>query len=438
MGQPGQVIAGRYRIERVLARGGHGTVFVAEQLATDAKVALKILAPALLDSDEMRRRFELEAKVAGRVASDFIVRVLDAGVDPATGLAFLAMELLEGESLAEAVEKHGPLNVVDATACMMQIAQGLDKAHAHTTKDGESAPIVHRDLKPENLFLTERDDGERITKILDFGIAKVVRPWGVNSRIIHGSPLYVAHEQLTGGSVGPHTDVWALGLLGFFILTGQSYWRSATHPELDVSAIVSEVVHMPIVAPSVRAAELGIAVTWTPAFDAWFLRCVHRAPQERFASAGAAAEAFFQALFGGDLSGAGEPRATPVPAPSQPKRALVSLALGGAAALAAGFAVSLHWDVVPSSHAEPLRSRAVASLAANARAATPVRVVTPSSQTDLDVAAAAPVRTSEPAKARDTRPRRTGVARAAAESAESAPTRRPVEWVVGSPLYSDR
>jgi serine/threonine-protein kinase len=299
---PGQVIAGRYRIERLLARGGHGTVFVAEQLATEAKVALKVLQAQVLESLEARERFELEAKIAGRVASDFIVRVLDAGVDDASGLPFIAMELLEGESLADVVAQRGPLSMVETATCLLQIGQGLDKAHAHRSKDGKPTPIIHRDLKPENLFLATREDGERVAKILDFGVAKVISENVAKSRDINGSPLYIAYEQLTSGALSARTDVWALGLVAFFLLAGRPYWRSASAPNLDVAAIFAEVLHAPIVPPSQRATELGVCFNWRPAFDAWFLRCVQRDPEGRFASAGEAAQELLQALLGSDAA----------------------------------------------------------------------------------------------------------------------------------------
>lgn len=447
VGQPGQLIAGRYRLERVLARGGHGVVFVAEQLATDARVALKILSPALLDSDETRRRFELEAKVAGRVGSDFIVRVLDAGVDPSTGLAFLAMELLQGESLAQTVEKNGPLSHLEVGTCILQVAQGLDKAHGHMTRDGEAAPIVHRDLKPENLFLTQRDDGERITKILDFGIAKVVRQWGANSRTIQGSPLYVAHEQLTGGAVSPRTDVWALGLVAFFLLTGRSYWLSAQHPELDVTAVLSEVVHMPLIAPSARAVELGIEATWSAAFDDWFLRCVQRTPHERFASAGEAAEALFQALMG---DGAVSPPEAVAGLPSRARtpRLLLPAAAGVALTISAAI-IGLPWDAVATSNAEPMRARGVAAMASTADALTRRGVgaagAAPTAAATKVPAVVVPVSRGEaeapqPRGSRSPTQSRTLAPHAGtpAPAPAGVQKRRPVDWVMSSPLYGDR
>lgn len=165
--QPGSVFAGDFRIERALAMGGMGAVYVAEQLSTGRKRALKLLLPSLVESERSRERFEQEARVASRIASDHVVEVVSAGVDPASGAPWLAMELLEGETLAGRVERAGPLPPAETLEVMRQLCHALGAAHA--------SGLVHRDIKPENLFLARpRRDGVPFTlKILDFGIAKL-------------------------------------------------------------------------------------------------------------------------------------------------------------------------------------------------------------------------------------------------------------------------
>jgi serine/threonine protein kinase len=163
--QPGYVFGERYRVDHLLARGGHGVVFVAEHLPTERLVALKLLWPHLLASEDDAECLELEAKVAGRVKSEFIVRVLDAGVDAATYTPFLAMELLEGRSLLRLIEDDGPLGLDEALRYLSHVAQGLDHAHRFVDKAGRHTPIIHRDLKPENLFLTRRENGDALVKI---------------------------------------------------------------------------------------------------------------------------------------------------------------------------------------------------------------------------------------------------------------------------------
>ncbi|RYE76366.1 MAG: serine/threonine protein kinase, partial [Myxococcales bacterium] len=221
---PGTIVGGRYRVERELARGGHGAVFVAQHTVTEEQVALKVLWPHILSSPSAVERFQLEASVAARVNSEHIVRVLDAGFDEPLAMPFLVMELLQGKTLEDMVEQHGPLRPVETVGVLAQVASALDKAHGYRDARGDLRPIIHRDLKPENLFLARRESGEPCVKILDFGIAKLLSADAKASQEVRGTPLYIAPEQLTGSPLGPPTDVWALGLIAFYLLTGTSYW----------------------------------------------------------------------------------------------------------------------------------------------------------------------------------------------------------------------
>ncbi len=295
---PGQMFAGRYRIERLLAEGGMGAVFVAEQEATEMGVALKVLWPHVLSSQNAVERFQTEAKVAARVNSEHIVRVLDAGFDEETRLPFMVMELLAGESLEELIRHSGPRSLEETVLYIGQTALALDKSHRYVDRDGVQRPIVHRDLKPENLFLTRRENGDPIIKVLDFGIAKVLRSNTDVSQDVKGTPLYMAVEQATGELVTPQTDIWALGLVAYYLLTGQSYWKSASRTAGSLSALMAEVLSMPLDPPSQRARETGVEPTFPVAFDAWFHGCVNRHPLERFASAGEAADGLSRALLG--------------------------------------------------------------------------------------------------------------------------------------------
>ena len=302
--QPQQIFAHRYRIERFLAQGGMGAVFVGDHVTTEQRVAVKVLWPHVLSSKDAVEKFQLEAKVAGRVMSDHIVRMIDAGYDEETKMPFLVMELLDGRTLDGLVETGGPLPPDALVTYFRQVCSGLDKAHGYVDKDGVSKPIIHRDLKPENLFLTHRDSGEPLVKILDFGIAKVVSDQTDVSREMKGTPLFMAFEQLAGARVSPQTDIWALGLIVFFLLTGKHYWKTG---ELEdnggLHALFAEVLTLPIVPPSARLAEYGVQEPLPPAFDAWFLQCVDREPARRFRSAGQAASALAEALGTEGLSG---------------------------------------------------------------------------------------------------------------------------------------
>lgn len=294
--KPGQIFAGRYRIERFLAHGGMGAVFVAEQIATELMVAVKVLFPHVLATTDAVDRFQLEARVAARVKSEHIVAVLDAGYDESTRLPFLVMELLSGQSLEDVVETSGPLGPHEAVIYLAQCASGLDRAHGYKDRNGEARPIVHRDLKPENLFLARRESGDPLVKILDFGIAKVLSDTANMSQELKGTPLFMAYEQASGQPITAQTDIWAFGLITFYLLTGKHYWRAAHAEERGLSALFAEVLTQRLEPASSRARQLGVEPAWGADFDAWFGRCVHRDPAERFTSAGAAVVALAAAL----------------------------------------------------------------------------------------------------------------------------------------------
>ena len=143
---------GRYRIVRCIARGGMGAVYEAEHLQTKRTRALKVMLPSVVESEEARARFKLEATVVSSVESDHIAEVIDAGVDDDTGMPFIVMELLKGEELAALSHRTGAMAHEDVVVFLKHAAYALERTHA--------AGIVHRDLKPENLFVTRRDDAK--------------------------------------------------------------------------------------------------------------------------------------------------------------------------------------------------------------------------------------------------------------------------------------
>jgi serine/threonine-protein kinase len=336
--EPGHIFASRYRIRRCIAEGGMAVIFEAEHLATERRVALKLLFPHLTNIDSAREKFELEAKISARVNSPHIVQVLDAGVDPATGSPFLAMELLEGETLARRIATHGPLPPERALPFLEQVAAGLDAAHGYREPGGAAKPIVHRDLKPENLFLAPAPGGSGGAKILDFGIAKVLDDGLHVSQEIRGTPLFMAAEQITGGPLSPQTDIWAYGLIAHYVLTGAHYWRTAGLENASVQALFAEIVTLPLDAPSARWRELQLASSLPPAFDGWLLRCIDRQPARRFPAAGVAFEALQRALEEAAPSRSGAPLTATAggAAPLQRSRSLAAAA--GVALVAAGVA----------------------------------------------------------------------------------------------------
>jgi len=288
--QPGQVFATRYRVLQMLASGGMGAVFEAEHVGTEQRVALKVLWPQILALASAREKFELEAKIAARVKSEHIVHVLDAGFDEATRSPYLVMELLVGETLTARVDRAGPIPLGEALTVLRQVARGLDAAHGFRDATGAPTPIIHRDLKPDNLFLSARHDRSPLVKILDFGIAKVLSESRNISHEVRGTPTYMAFEQVLAGTLSPQTDLWALGLITYFLLTGRQYWRTADDPNAGVQALFAEIMTLPLEAPSVRSQQQSVRVRLPAAFDGWLLKCIDRMPERRFASAGEAVE----------------------------------------------------------------------------------------------------------------------------------------------------
>ncbi len=289
--EPGSIFASDFRVLRPLSEGGMGAVYVAEQLSTRAQRALKLMHPELVRNAALRARFEQEARVASQIPSDHVVQVIAAGVDQASGTPWLAMELLDGTDLLEAAAT-GRAQRETLREIMEQLCHGLSAAH--------EAGIVHRDLKPENIFLAApRRPGVPFTiKILDFGIAKVAEQARTHSETAAlGTPLWMAPEQAgAGGSISPRTDVWPLGLIAFWLLTGRFYWKAARADGTTLQAVLKEVLFDPLVPASVRAAELGHNQKLPPGFDAWFARAVARDPAARFATARDAYAALLVAL----------------------------------------------------------------------------------------------------------------------------------------------
>jgi serine/threonine protein kinase len=278
--EPGSLFAGDFRVLRRLGAGGMGALYVVEQVSTRAQRALKLMQPELVSDVRLRQRFEQEATVGSRIESDHVVKVLGAGIDAATETPWLVMELLDGEDLASYVQRTGPMPQSDVLRVFEQLCHAVGAAHA--------ANIVHRDLKPENVFLARsRIVGVPwIVKVLDFGIAKVASEAKTSDTAAIGSPMWMAPEQGTRGeAVTPQTDVWALGLIAFYLLTGASFWNGARDDTTNLMMLMREIMVDPIPSASQRAQEMGRAGLVVPGFDAWLARAVVRDPKQRFANA---------------------------------------------------------------------------------------------------------------------------------------------------------
>lgn len=276
----GTVIGQDFRIVQHIAAGGMGAVYLAEQISTGQRRALKVMHPALVQDPGMRDRFVQEARVGSMISSDHVVSVVGAGVDSASGAPWIAMEYLEGQDLAAFVAGRGPLSPNELALVLRPLCHALAAAHA--------AGVVHRDVKPENVFLaaTRSMDPFTSVKVLDFGIAKVAAQARATATASMGTPLWMAPEQTDPRArITPAVDVWAIGLIAFWMLTGKSYWRAANAQGTSVHALMREILFEPLDPASARAAEYGLPGRFPQELDAWFASATAREPEHRFANA---------------------------------------------------------------------------------------------------------------------------------------------------------
>jgi serine/threonine-protein kinase len=315
---PGTIFAGRYRVVRPIAAGGMGAVYEVIHLETERRRALKVMHPHILQADDLRERFQREAKVAANIESEHIVDVFDAGFDAETNMPFLVMELLRGEELGRRLKRLGRLGPGEVVIYLSQAALALDKTHR--------ANIVHRDLKPENFYLTEREDGQPRVKVLDFGIAKIVAESATSGATQSiGTPLYMAPEQFNPRApLTPAADLYALAMVAYTLLVGSPYWFDEAKAG-NIFALANVVGHGPREPASARAAARGVMLS--PAFDAWFARATARDPAQRYQTATEMIAALGGALGVAPAVPMG-PQAAPYPAPAEPAQQVPGALLG--------------------------------------------------------------------------------------------------------------
>ncbi|MDI1481433.1 serine/threonine-protein kinase [Polyangium sp. y55x31] len=276
---PGDVLSGKFRIERVLGEGGMGVVLAAHHLHLGRTVAIKLLQPEALKHQEIVARFANEARSASRIQSEHVARVLDVGTLD-TGEPYMVMEYLEGSDLSKLVKRQGPLAIEDAVEYLLQACEALAEAHV--------AGIVHRDLKPANLYLTRRADGSACVKVLDFGISKAAlvgtspeAQQMTQTQSVLGTPGYMAPEQLRSAKhVDPRTDIWALGVILQELLTGKLAFQGSTVPEVYLAILQNPPDPLRTLRPDAP-----------PALEAVILRCLEKDAARRFASVGELAAA---------------------------------------------------------------------------------------------------------------------------------------------------
>ncbi len=252
-----------------------GVIWRAEHLGLGVPIAIKLMQPELQQEESFVDRFFREARVAALLRSPHIVQVLDFGRHG--NLAFLVMELLEGMPLTRRIQQRRSLPLAECRAVIRQVVRGLEMAHERQ--------IAHCDVKPDNVFLV-RNGPEELAKILDFGIAEVVRASEASAHApgeagLLGTPEYMSPEQLLGGRPSlPGTDVWGLGVLAYECLLGVPPFAAKEHAQ-----VLHKICHRPPPRPSLSGP--------VPAgFDAWFARACAAAPADRHPSIGAALTAF--------------------------------------------------------------------------------------------------------------------------------------------------
>ena len=263
----GAIIANRFRLERLLGKGGMGDVWAAQHTALDIPCAVKFIHSESADKPEVRERFEREAKAAAALRSPNVVQILDYGIADGN-VPYLAMEYLEGEPLNVRLRRRGRLDAVETCRIIAGIGRALTRAHA--------AGIVHRDLKPENVFLVPDEDGE-VAKVLDFGVAKVTNQLDSNTRTgaLLGTPYYMSPEQAQGvKAVDTRADLWSLAVVAFRCVTGQLPFKSDALGDLLIRIVTQ--------APPVPS---HVCPGLPDAFDRWWARAAQREPDHRYQTA---------------------------------------------------------------------------------------------------------------------------------------------------------
>ena len=274
---PQGLVAGKFRLTRLLGRGGMGAVWEGTHATLGSRVAVKFIDAEYAESPEARSRFENEARAAARLRSKHVVEVYDHGVSE-DGRPFIVMEFLDGEPLDKRLDRLGRLTPKDTAHIVLQLCRGLTKAHA--------AGIVHRDLKPENVFLVwDEEEGTDVAKVVDFGIAKFSdKSMGSSSATrtgsVLGTPHYMSPEQARGlRSVDSRSDLWSVAVIAYRCIVGSLPFEGEAVGDLLVKLCTA-----PIPVPSQLAPDVP------PSFDAWLERALNRDPAQRFESAAQLAE----------------------------------------------------------------------------------------------------------------------------------------------------
>lgn len=271
----GDVLAGKYRVERVLGEGGMGVVVAAVHLELEQRVAIKFLHAEAAARADVANRFSREARALARIRGAHVVHVLDVG-KLESGVPYMVMEHLSGEDLADMLRQRNQIPVREAVGYVLEACEALAEAH--------SQGIVHRDLKPGNLFLARQPDRRSIVKVLDFGISKVAE--GQDSKLtkteaVIGTPYYMSPDQLVSSKHVDHrTDIWSMGVILYEMLSGRLPFEADTLPEIVALILQNKPTPIQELVPDLPT-SVAEAVH----------RCLATMPSDRFADVGALAHA---------------------------------------------------------------------------------------------------------------------------------------------------
>ncbi len=325
----GAVLASRYQIVRRIGEGGMGAVYEATHTVIGKRVAVKVLLEKFISKSDFVARLLQEARLASAIGHEHIVDVTDFGTTD-DGRSFVAMEFLDGESLAELTMRDAPLPIERCLRIARQVASALGAAHAKG--------IFHRDIKPENIYLIQRGDADFV-KVVDFGISKAVKPVGddgADYRLTHtglllGTPLYMSPEQARGQDDLDHrVDIWALGVLLYECLTGEVPFRANNY-----LGIIAQVLNHTAPAPSQLRPELGIP----DAVEAVVMRAMSKDRDKRYQTMAELEHDIDRLLAGDQNVGFAPVLPGAVPAGRGPAR--WPFALAAAVVLAGGVALAL-------------------------------------------------------------------------------------------------
>ena len=266
----GDLLAGKYRVEKILGVGGMGVVVAAHHVDLDSRVAIKFLRPALLSNQEAVERFAREARAAVKINSEYVARVTDVGTLE-SGSPYMVIEYLEGGDLAGWLKLWGPLPIDQAVDFVLQTCIAVADAHV--------LGIVHRDLKPANLFCVRRSDGQLSIKVLDFGISKVtdVDPSSggmsmTTTSAMMGSPFYMSPEQMRSSrNVDARADIWALGIVLCELITGTMAFTAESVTDLAIKVANEQ-------PPRLRSARSNIP----PGLEAVIFKCLEKDRTRRY------------------------------------------------------------------------------------------------------------------------------------------------------------